>query len=287
MEYDSYLESEDILSDSLQTLYDYHPITLTTPGSLFTYIQGSKSANHEHSPSSTITPITLHTPDTAAANWSLHASSIWVSSLYLADHIDDLHLEEHVNTRCPGEDPVSVLELGASAGLPSILIAKCFPATLVTATDYPDEELIKTLSANVERNDVAQLCRVIPYAWGTDPSIVLRGTLGFDVVIAADTLWNPELHCIFINALKATLRKSSTSRVHLVVGLHTGRYTIQSFLDLAQKSGFVLQEIKEKEAAGSITRSWEIIRDDEGEKERRGWVIWMVFAWSRESLAFS
>ncbi|KAF8967593.1 hypothetical protein BDZ97DRAFT_1755711 [Flammula alnicola] len=228
-------------------------------------------------------PITifLRTPDTAAANWALHASSIWVSSIYVSDHLADLHLEDHIKLKPPGT-PVRVLELGASAGLPSILIAKLHPNTVnVTVTDYPDEALIKTLSENVDRNDVAEGCGALPFAWGTDPSPILHaGDEKFDLVIAADTLWNPDSHGIFIDALKSTLKKSLTSRIHLVVGLHTGRYTIGSFLKHALGSGFDLESIREKEVGGSSERIWDVTRENEDDKERRRWVIWIQLKWT-------
>ena len=279
------MDAEDILFDSLQTLYDYQPTTLTTQGSLFTYT--TKSTKDPIS-------ITLRTPDTQASNWSLHANSIWVSSIYLADHIEDLNLRLYFNISKydpSQEEEISrkkfrVLELGASAGLPSILIAKLFPTSaLVTATDYPDDKLIETLKNNVQSNNVADRCKVQPYAWGSDPTVVLGhgNSKGFDIVIAADTLWNPELHPIFIHSLKSTLKKSSTSRVHLVVGLHTGRYTIQSFLTHIQSnSGLYVESISEREVAGSSSeRMWDVFRSGEDEKERRRWIIWMTLAWEK------
>ena len=277
------VDVEDILFDSLQTLYDYQPITLTTQGSLFTYTPTSY-------PDSAKDPIsiTLRTPDTQASNWSLHANSIWVSSIYLADHIADLNLDLYINKSDEEEKKIRVLELGASAGLPSILVAKLFPTSaLVTVTDYPDDKLIKTLENNVQSNNVADHCKVLPYAWGSDPTEVLGNgnSKGFDVVIAADTLWNPELHPIFIDSLKSTLKKSSTSRIHLVVGLHTGRYTIQAFLTHIQRnSGLHVESISEREVTGSSTRMWDVFRSGEDERERRRWIIWTTFAWEKSMI---
>jgi len=273
------MDAEDILFDSLQTLYNYQPITLTTQGSLFTYTSTSN-------PYSTKDPIsiTLRTPDTHTSNWSLHANSIWVSSIHLADHIADLNLDFYINKEETRK--VRVLELGASAGLPGILVAKLFPASaLVTVTDYPDDKLIETLKNNVQANNVADHCKVLPFAWGSDPTVVLDNSNGFDVVIAADTLWNPELHPIFIDSLKATLKKSSTSRIHLVVGLHTGRYTIQAFLTHIQRnSGLHVESISEREATGSSTRMWDVLRSGEDERELRRWIIWVTLAWEKSMI---
>ena len=275
------MDAEDILFDSLQTLYDYQPITLTTQGSLFTYTSTSN-------PKDSIS-ITLRTPDTQTSNWSLHANSIWVSSIYLADHIADLNLDFYIRCGSSHEEEtrkIRVLELGASAGLPGILVAKLFPTTtLVTVTDYPDDRLIETLKNNVQSNNVADHCKVLPFAWGSDPTVVLGNSKGFDVVIAADTLWNPELHPIFIDSLKSTLKKSPTSRIHLVAGLHTGRYTIQAFLtQIERNSGLHIESISEREVTGFSTRLWDVLRSGEDERERRRWIIWMTLAWEKSMI---
>ena len=275
------MDAEDILFDSLQTLYDYQPITLTTQGSLFTYTSTSN-------PKDSIS-ITLRTPDTQTSNWSLHANSIWVSSIYLADHIADLNLDFYIRCGSSHEEEtrkIRVLELGASAGLPGILVAKLFPtSTLVTVTDYPDDRLIETLKNNVQSNNVADHCKVLPFAWGSDPTVVLGNSKGFDVVIAADTLWNPELHPIFIDSLKSTLKKSPTSRIHLVAGLHTGRYTIQAFLtQIERNSGLHIESISEREVTGFSTRLWDVLRSGEDERERRRWIIWMTLAWEKSMI---
>ncbi|EGN96839.1 hypothetical protein SERLA73DRAFT_170214 [Serpula lacrymans var. lacrymans S7.3] len=274
-------DPEDILSTSLETLYQYAPITHSTPGSLYTYV--IKPSWHDLlKPSSNF--ITLKTPDTRAENWSLHASSIWVSSLFIADHLEDLQLGQRRYQK-----DLRVLELGAGAGLPSILISRVYQDALVTVSDYPDDSLIQTLLENVERNDVSDRCRVVPYAWGTDISRLISNnrtpgyeddTHLFDVIIAADTLWNPESHGSFIETLRTCLRKTPDSRIHLVAGLHTGRYTLQAFFNTVEQGGFVIESAIEKEVSGDLQRSWSVTRaESEDEKERRRWVIWAVLKW--------
>ena len=109
--------------------------------------------------------ITLSTPDTQAEHWSLHASSIWVSALYIVDHISELGL--------PTNTPLRLIELGAGAGLPSILIARSYPNVHVLASDFPYPLLIHTLCENVARNDASVDCSVVLHAWDTDPSSLL------------------------------------------------------------------------------------------------------------------
>ncbi len=278
-------DPEDFLSDSLHTLYDYRPITLTIAGGSFTYASHHNCTHDQLDRCENATTIFLRTPDTAAANWALQASSIWASSIYLADHIGELHLDAHLNTASSQGSTCRILELGASAGLPSILIAKLYPLASVTATDYPDDALIQTLSDNLERNDVMQTCSVVPFAWGTNPAPVLRGAAKFDVVLAADTLWNCDLHEIFINALQMTLKKTAGARIHLVVGLHTGRYTIGSFLRRAMENGFDLDSVSELELTGSVRREWDVNRENEDDQERRRWLIWIQLKWTTTELA--
>ncbi len=260
-------DPEDILSTSLETFYGYQPITFGSAGTTFTY-----------GPKGDAPAITLQVPDTAAANWSLHASDIWVSSIYLADHLDDLHIPSHIDGLLPGER-LRLLELGAAAGLPGILIAKTFPNIVVTVSDYPDEQLIRNLANNVARNGVADSCRTAPYAWGSDSSALIGGSDGFDVVIAADTLWNPELHELFVAALRVTLRKSPSSRIYIVAGLHTGRYTIQAFLRILTINGFEVETIAEIQPLNLDRREWSVSREGEDDRENRRWVVWLTIKW--------
>lgn len=279
------LDPEEILNSSLETLYGYQPITLTSSGSIFTYTIESASL------AGTDTSVTLRTPETDRSNWSLHASSIWASSRYLADHLDDLHLQSHLHQRVSQDEKFCLLELGAGAGLPGIVIAKCHPEILVTVSDYPDTQLIQTLSDNIANNHTSANCCARAYAWGSDPCVLFQGGSEqhsgpvFDAIIAADTLWNSDLHPLFIETLKRTLRKSSSSRAHLVAGLHTGRYTLQSFLDAALQSGFVLESLEERERSGMAKRDWDVTRaEEEDEKERRRWLLWIALKWSTDQL---
>ncbi|KAG6827080.1 hypothetical protein H0H92_013263 [Tricholoma furcatifolium] len=264
----------DLFSSSLETLFDYQPIILASAGSVYTH-----EYNNPLNTSYTSVPlkVTLLTPDTLPTNWSLHASDIWVSSRYLADHLEQLSIDT-IAAGNPSGEKVHILEFGASAGLPGILIAKVYDNVSVVVSDYPDELLIKTLAENVARNGVSGSCTAIPYAWGSDASALTRSTGGFDIILAADTLWNPALHTLFIRSLQMTLKKSPSARIHLIAGLHTGRYTIQSFLTAAQDAGFDVESAIEKEVKGTEQKPWDLGGDND-EKERRRWVVWMVLKW--------
>ena len=268
------MEDVEILSDSLSTLYDYTPITLSSnPGSTFTYTNESATVH-------------LKTPDTKPENWSLHASSVWISAVFLADHIHllDLNRYQHLHK-------IRVLELGAGAGLPGILLAKTRDDVEVVLSDYPDEELIGALNQNVASNVPDGSTQVVPYNWTTDDIAPFRALSpdGFDVIIATDTLWNVDLHGAFLRSLESLLKRDaddpSTSSVHLIAGLHTGRWTIQAFLKaVADRRRFRLHRVVEIRANSSREiapegRSWEVEREGESEGDRRAWIVFITIGW--------
>ncbi|KAN0121252.1 hypothetical protein V8E52_003840 [Russula decolorans] len=280
------MELEDILSSSLETLYDFAPIAHSSPGGLFTY------AHRPQDPDSSSLKITLSVPDTQKEHWSLHASNIWVAALYVADHISELDLPaEETSSPDTNTPPLRLIELGAGSGLPSILIAKCYPRISVIASDFPDAKLIHTLRENVTRNNVAQNCTVVPHAWGTDPSALLPPPA--DIVLAADTLWDPAQHVALLRTICAVLAHTPAARAHLVAGLHTGKYTLDAFFRAARAAGLVIVEATEREVVGAEKekdagrREWDVERrlaaggedEDEDERERRRWIVWSVLKW--------
>ena len=280
------MEPEEILSSSLGTLYDYVPISHSSPGGLFTYEHRSQD------PSLPPLTVTVSVPDTQAENWSLHASSIWISALYVVNHISELGLPNAngTGTSSPGTPPpLRLIELGAGAGLPSIVIAKRYPHISVVASDYPDPDLIRTLLSNVARNGATHNCAVVPHAWGSDPSNGTSTLLpAADVVLAADTLWDRALHSALLRTMGAALRRASGARAHVVAGLHTGRYAIEAFLRAAEAEGLVLVggggPTEREVGGGEGRREWDVGRvagdEDEDERERRRWVVWSVLKWA-------
>jgi nicotinamide N-methyltransferase len=212
----------------------------------------------------------------------------------VADHISELGLPEATRTSSPDTSPpLSLIELGAGAGLPSIVIAKRYPHISVVASDYPDADLIRTLRSNIARNGATHNCAVVPHAWGSsdrdcDPSTTTTPLIPADVVLAADTLWDPALHGALLRTMCAALRRTSAARVHVVAGLHTGRYVLEAFLRAAEAVGLVLVggggPTEREVGGGEGRREWDVGRvagdEDEDERERRRWVVWSVLKWA-------
>jgi nicotinamide N-methyltransferase len=128
-----------------------------------------------------VAPIRLRLP--APEEWDLMAHFVWESSIKMADLVAQGVID------CRGK---RVLEVGAGAGLPSIVSAYA-GAALVVATDYPEETVIDALRDNVRGNttgpvapcsgggdgkggeETATLCdtHILGHGWGTDASPLL------------------------------------------------------------------------------------------------------------------
>lgn len=272
------MEEVEIFSDSLSTLYDHTPISSSSnPGSIFIYTNESATLH-------------LKIPDTKPENWSLHASSVWMSSVFLADHIHLLELDRY------GHLPkIRVLELGAGAGLPGILIAKTRHDVQVVLSDYPDQGLIDALNQNVAANTSGGSAHVVPYDWksGDVAPFYALSPGGFDVIVAADTLWNVDLHGPLLQSFESLLSHDgqdlSTPSVNLIAGLHTGRWAIQAFLKAVEdRRQFRLHRVAEIRAKSGKSktleeRDWEVEREGEDESDRRVWIVAITMGWRQDS----
>ena len=161
------------------------------------------------------------------------------------------YLEENVEDLVRGKD---VLELGAGAGLPSLVCA-ARGARQVVVTDYPDPDLIQNLRYNIEH------CNLIPlktsivaegYLWGNETgklvSFLVEPAAGFDLLILADILFNHSEHQKLMMTVKATLKADSNAKA-LVFFTPYRPWLLEkdlAFFDLARSSGFVVEKILEK-----------------------------------------
>lgn len=98
----------------------------------------------------------------------------------------------------------SVIELGAGAGLPSIISAR-YGASNVVSTDYPDVDLINNLAYNLR--DLGN-ARVEGFCWGKDVSKLIDLNQGhqFDVAISCDIIFNTSEHRHLLQSLRELLK---------------------------------------------------------------------------------
>jgi len=279
-------EDADILEGSLELLYGFTPIVHSSAGSLWTYNTPDPSLS-----------VRLRVPDTHARNWNLHAGSVWVAAIHLADQISSD--EDWLSSTLPRlqvspNNKVRILEIGAGTGLPSILLAKLRTNLIdqVIMTDYPDDGIMRALRENVQMNFDSEsshnspndFISVVPYDWLDTSPPLFEINPGFDLVIGCDVLWNSELHMPMLLAVERCLRKEPGAIALFVAGLHTGRYTIQRFLDrvseMNNQTSLRLKSIEEREVNRPRIREWDAQREEgETEEERRRWVIRICLVW--------
>jgi predicted nicotinamide N-methyase len=160
-------------------------------------------------------------------------------------------LEQHAVELVQGK---TVLELGAGAGLPSLVCA-LNGAERVVVTDYPDAELIENLQYNIDH------CELLPtpasiaakgYLWGAPVKDILQHLPNidesFDVLILADLLFNHSEHAKLIKSIELTLKRSPSSRAYVFFTPYRPWLLAKdlAFFDLAIEAGFAVEKTFEK-----------------------------------------
>ncbi len=203
---------------------------------------------------------------------------LWGHHLWQAGRIVSSYLESHPLLIANK----TVLELGAGAGLPSLVCASLGARTVVV-TDYPDPPLIENLSINIDTyvssrpsKEIAVEKQLVAegYCWGAEPSSLLRYTPeGFDVLILADLLFNHSEHRKLLSTLKLTLKRSSGSRA-LVFFTPYRPWLYEkdmAFFDLAREAGMKVEKVLEEKVEKIM------FAEDRGDEELRrtvfGWVV--------------
>ncbi|KAI4608113.1 hypothetical protein J4E83_009296 [Alternaria metachromatica] len=175
---------------------------------------------------------------------------LWGHFLWNAGRTISEYLEENAKELVENR---TVLELGAGAGLPSLVCALNGAAQTVV-TDYPDAELVENLQYNVDH------CELLPkppkivaegYLWGAPTSNLtkyLTDGSGFDVLILADLLFNHSEHAKLIKTVQLTLKKSPNSRAYVFFTPYRPWLYEKdlAFFDLAKEAGFTVAKTFEK-----------------------------------------
>lgn len=194
------------------------------------------------------------------ALWGDH---LWNGGRWLANHLE---ANPHLVT---GK---SVIELGAGAGLPSLIASK-LDASFVACTDYPDQELVENLQFNFEVNCAAAVeagkTLVTGYLWGESVNELLLASKSpsFDVLFLCDLLFNHSEHTKLLKASLALLQQHSPSSTAFCVFTHYRPWLAQKDLEFLERpewteAGWVWKKIAEER--------WELMFEaDRGDSEVR------------------
>lgn len=153
----------------------------------------------------------------------------------------------------------SVLEIGAAAGVPSIVSAIC-GASVVVMTDYPDPDLVGNMRFNAElaagliRKKSSSLL-VEGYKWGEAvgplldhlPAADSEARRKFDTLIMADVVYSHREHPSLIKTMHMTLKRAPES-VALVIFTPYQPWLLpktERFFPLAEENGFQVTKIFE------------------------------------------
>lgn len=150
----------------------------------------------------------------------LGSHPLWGHHLWNASLDISRYLQRHASSLLHGGK--SVLELGAAAGVPSIVCAR-EGAECVVATDYPDQPLIDVLVRNLETNVHSrhrQGCKAVAegYLWGADPSALTahlapeKRDHGFDLLLLSDLIFNHQAHPALLHSMDVCLSKKGKGK---------------------------------------------------------------------------
>ncbi|TFK72471.1 hypothetical protein BDN72DRAFT_763276 [Pluteus cervinus] len=220
---------EDILSDSLTVIGETPVVDSNTV---------------------TYGPLSLSiAPKARSVHWSCQANTLLADALFSPA----LFLAERIERGLMSAPGLTVLELGAGTALPSLLLSTSSPPPcLITITDYPDDNILHTLRANIAQNAgfFSPLCKVEcrGYEWGQSPQALLElipidRPPGYDFMVLSDLLHFDSFHDHLVGSIISLLSKLESSRVHVAAGKYTSERTCNTFLGKAASAGLVFDEI--------------------------------------------
>lgn len=240
--------------------------------------------------------ITLH----LVGHSPLEAHHLWNGSRVVSDYF-----ESSPSTTVSGR---TVLELGAGAGLPSIMAA-VLGARRVVVTDFPDPDLVANMwknirgchllippnanaNANANAGEEAGGDGDEPplpiaadgFVWGANPAHLLahlpegERSEGFDVLILADLLFRHSEHGNMLKTVRETLKKSRGAKAYVVFCSYRPwlRHKDLNFFELAREQGFIVEQILEKKMERPL------FENDPGDEEVLKTVTGWVIRWPEE-----
>jgi len=216
---------------------------------------------------------------------------LWGHHLWNAGRLISTYLEKNPSL-VAGK---TVLELGAGAGLPS-LVCNVLGATKVVVSDYPDPDLVANLWKNVDTlletekasdeksKDGGKSLVAEGYCWGNDAANLLAHlppssaatNPGFDVLILADLLFNHSEHEKLVNTIEFTLKKSADARAMVFFTPYRPWLYEKdmAFFDSCRARGFVVEKVLEEKMEKVM------FEKDPGDEELRRTVFGYVVRWN-------
>lgn len=209
---------------------------------------------------------------------------LYGNMLWNAGRVSAEYLEQNAERLVTGKD---VLEIGAAAGVPSI-IAAIKGARTVVMTDYHDPDLVDNMRQNAE-TAASQIpegshLHVAGYKWGADTdeikSFLPAGATAFDTLIMADVVYSHREHPNLIKTMQQTMKKSAGA-VALVIFTPYQPWLLpktEKFFPLAEESGFRVTKVFEQIVDKVL------FEDDPGDEKLRRTVFGYEIRWAPESL---
>ncbi|WFD31719.1 nicotinamide N-methyltransferase [Malassezia sp. CBS 17886] len=168
---------------------------------------------------------------------------LWGHYLWNAAPTLSNYLEDHASAYVLGK---RILELGAAAGLPSI-VAATGGAHTVLATDYPDPDLVGNIQHNLDANECSAarggVAHAQGYIWGADTGAVCAFSPAYDVILMSDLVFNHQAHGALLDTCDACLASDGTA---LVFFSHHRPHLADrdlAFFHLAEVRGYCATEI--------------------------------------------
>ncbi|KAI2610352.1 uncharacterized protein GGS25DRAFT_257219 [Hypoxylon fragiforme] len=224
--------------------------------------------------------ITLH----LVGHSPLEAHHLWNGSRIISQYFETHPSEVQGRT---------VLELGAGAGLPSIVCA-ILGAQKTVVTDYPDPDLVVNMKKNIlgcelipvaDNGDVDKSAAIVAdgYVWGADPTHLLAHLEPvkrdkFDVLILADLLFRHSEHGNMIRSIEATMSRKGTSKAFVCFTSYRPwlQHKDLAFFELARERGFRVEKILEEKMSKAM------FENDPGDEEVRKTVTAFTLRWPDE-----
>lgn len=194
-----------------------------------------------------------------------HGDDVWAASRHISNLLvhECPQLLQNKHSSLLG---LTFLELGAGGGIPSWTAMKC--GARVVCTDQPIADRIRCLAESAQRNllkmmqqsltdsrlEYARQARVCPYLWGDSniESILLEGTDSFDVIVAADCIYNPDFHSDLIDSIQLLLSENGVALLPFALHGNTNDENVWAFGERAKEKNFVVETLESQQLTPQI-----------------------------------